>query len=186
MGPVNKLQEVRYPNGRLTTDHDVTESKRRLWVAQIAALPAKLRAAVDGPSEAQLNQHYRPEGWTARQVVHHLADEHINGFTYFKMAITEDEPVIKTYNEPRWAVFEDAGAAPIDLSVNLLTALHARWVILLNSLDEKGFARSYIHRRGRISIDDGIQLYAWHGMHHTAHITGLREREGWGVSAPLT
>jgi hypothetical protein len=95
------------------------------------------------------------------------------------MAITEDEPVIKTYNEPRWAETEDAGAAPIELSLNLLTALHARWAILLNSLDEKGFARGYIHRRGRISIDDGIQLYAWHSLHHTAHITGLREREGW-------
>lgn len=123
----------------------------------------------------EVNRH---EGWTARQIVHHLADEHINGFTYFKMAITEDESIIKMYNEPRWTETEEAGAAPIELSVNLLTALYARWVILLNSLNEKGFARGYIHRCGRISIDGGIQLYAWHGLHHTAHITGLRSVRG--------
>jgi hypothetical protein len=95
------------------------------------------------------------------------------------MAVTEDEPVVKTYDEPRWAETADACEAPIELSLNLLTALHARWVILLNSLDGKGFARGYIHRRGRISIDAGIQLYAWHSLHHTAHIMRLREREGW-------
>jgi hypothetical protein len=178
MAPVDKLEEIRYPIGRLTIDPDSAESKRRLWIEQIASLPAKLRAAVDGLSDAQLNQRYRPEGWTARQVVHHLADEHLNGFTYFKMAMTEDDPVVKTYNEPRWAETEDACEAPIELSLNLLAALHARWVILLNSLDEKGFARGYIHRRGRISIND-VQLYAWHSLHHTAHITGLRERERW-------
>jgi hypothetical protein len=179
MTPVDKLEEIRYPIGRLTIDPDVTEPKRRLWIAHIAALPSNLRAAVDGLSDVQLNQPYRPEGWTVRQVVHHLADEHVNGFTYFKMAITEVEPVIKTYNEPHWAETKDACEAPVELSVNLLTALHARWVILLDSLNDKGFARAYIHRRGRVSIDDGIQLYAWHSLHHTAHILGLREREGW-------
>jgi hypothetical protein len=179
MSIVDKLEEIRYPIGRFTIDPDVTESKRRLWIAQIAGAPAKLRAAVDGLSNTQINQPYRPEGWTARQVIHHLADEHINGFAYFKMAITEDEPIVKIYNEPRWAETEDACEAPIELSLNLLTALHARWVILLNSLDDKGVVRGYIHRRGRISIDDGIQLYAWHSLHHTAHIMRLREREGW-------
>jgi DinB family protein len=179
MTKVDKMEEIRYPVGRLTIDSDVTESKRRLWIAQIAELPVKLRAAVEGLSDTRLNQPYRPEGWSSRQVVHHLADEHVNGFTYFKMAITEDEPVVKTYDEPLWAETEDAREASIELSLDLLTALHARWVILLNSLDEKGFARGYIHRRGRISIDDGIQLYAWHSLHHTAHIIKLREREGW-------
>ncbi|MGH9846690.1 MAG: YfiT family bacillithiol transferase [Blastocatellia bacterium] len=179
MTPVDTLEEIRFPIGRLTIDPDITESKRRLWIAHIAALPANLHAAVDGLSDIQLNQRYRPEGWTVRQVVHHLADEHVNGFAYFKMALTEDDPVIKTYNEPLWAETKDAIEAPIELSVNLLTGLHARWAILLNSLDDKSFARAYIHRRGRISIDDGIQLYAWHCLHHTAHITELRKREGW-------
>ncbi len=179
MIPVDKLEEIRYPIGHLTIDPEVNGSKRELWIADIAALPSNLRDAVAGLSDVQLDQRYRPEGWTVRQVVHHLADEHVNGFTYFKMAITEDEPVIKTYNEPLWAETKDACAAPVELSLSLLAALHARWVILLNSLDDKDFARAYIHRRGRVSIDDGIQLYSWHSQHHTAHITGLREREGW-------
>ena len=179
MTPVDKLEGIRFPIGRLMIDPAVTDSKRGLWIAHIAALPSNLRAAVKGLSDAQLNERYRPEGWTVRQVVHHLADEHVNGFTYFKMAITEDEPVIKTYDEPSWAETKDASEAPTELSLDLLTALHARWVILLKSLDDEGFARAYIHRRGRVSIDDGIQLYAWHSQHHTAHITGLREREGW-------
>jgi DinB superfamily len=179
MTPEEKLEAVRFPVGRFTIDPEVTESKRRLWVGHMAALPANLRAAVDGLSEAQLDRRYRPEGWTVRQVVHHLADEHVNAFTYFKMALTEDEPVIKTYSEPRWAETEDARAAPVELSLTLLAALHARWVFLLNSLDDEGFGRAYVHRRGRVSIDDGIQLYAWHGLHHTAHILSLRVREGW-------
>lgn len=174
-----KLEAIRFPIGRFTIDPDVTESKRRLWVGYMAALPANLRAAVDGLSEAQLDRSYRPGGWTVRQVVHHLADEHVNAFTYFKMALTEDEPVIKTYSEPRWAETEDARAAPVELSINLLAALHARWVVLLHSLDDEGFGRAYVHRRGRVSIDDGIQLYAWHSLHHTAHILRLRAREGW-------
>jgi hypothetical protein len=142
-------------------------------------MPSELRAAVSGLSEAHLDQRYRSEGWTVRQVVHHLADEHLNAYAYFKMALTEDEPVVKLYNEPRWAETEDARVAPVELSIDLLSALHARWVLLLHSLDDEGFGRGYIHRRGRISLDVGIQLYAWHGMHHTAHITTLRQREGW-------
>lgn len=178
MTPDENLEALRFPIGRFTTDPEVTGLKRRLWVGHMAALPANLRTALGGLSEARLDRRYRPEGWTVRQVVHHLADEHINAFTYFKMALTEDEPVVKTYDEPRWAETGDARAAPVELSVNLLTGLHARWVVLLNSLDEEGFGRAYIHRRGRVSIDDAIQLYAWHGLHHTAHIVGLREREG--------
>lgn len=179
MTPEEKLEAVRFPIGRFTVDPDVAESKRGPRIGHIAALPANLRAAVASLSEEQLDRRYRPEGWTARQVVHHLADEHVNAFTYFKMALTEDEPVVKTYDEPRWADTEDARAAPVELSLDLLTGLHARWVVLLNSLDEEGFGRAYIHRRGRVSVDDAVQLYAWHGLHHTAHIVGLREREGW-------
>jgi hypothetical protein len=179
MTPEEQLESVRFPIGRFTIDPDVTAAKRGLWIGRMAALPAGLRAAVGGLTEAQFDRRYRPGGWTARQVVHHLADEHVNAFTYFKMALTEDEPVIKTYDEPRWAETEDARAAPVESSLNLLSGLHARWAVLLNSLDDESFGRAYIHRRGRVSIDDGIQLYAWHGLHHAAHIVGLREREGW-------
>ena|ERR1700759_4983084 len=179
MTPEVGLENIRFPIGRFTIDPDVTESKRRQWIAHIAILPANLRAAVADLSDTQLDQRYRPEGWTARQVVHHLADEHLNAFTYFKMALTEDDPVIKPYTEPLWAETKDARGAPVELSLDLLTGLHARWVILLTSLGDKDFARAYIHKRGRITIDDGIQLYAWHSRHHTGHIMGLRERNGW-------
>jgi hypothetical protein len=179
MTPEENLEALRFPIGRFTVDPNVTASKRRLWIGHLAALPANLRSALGGLGESRLDRRYRPGGWTARQVVHHLADEHVNAFAYFKMALTEDEPVVKTYDEPRWAETEDASAAPVELSLNLLAGLHARWVVLLQSLDDEGFGRAYVHRRGRVSVDDGIQLYAWHGLHHTAHIVGLREREGW-------
>lgn len=176
---MDKLEKIRYPIGRFRKDPEVTVSKRKDWISQIAMLPEKLHATVEGLSNDQLNQRYRPDGWTIRQVVHHLADEHINGYSYFKMAITEDEPVIKLYSEPLWAETKDAREAPIELSLNLLSGLHARWVLFLNSLDNKDFARTYVHRRGNLSIDDGIQLYAWHGNHHTAQIKSLKERKGW-------
>jgi len=176
----NDSEEIRYPIGRLKLDPEVTEAKRQSWIAHIASLPEHLRSALDGLSERQLDQRYRAGGWTVRQVAHHLADEHLNAFAYFKMALTEDDPAIKTYEEPLWAETTDARQAPIALSLSLLTALHARWVLLLRSLGEKEFARGYSHpSRGRVSLDDGIQLYAWHGLHHAAQITGLRVREGW-------
>jgi hypothetical protein len=158
----------------------VTPANRAEWIGQIAEAPANLRLAVAGSNDEQLSQRYRDGGWTLRQVAHHLADEHLNAFGYFKKAATEDDPAVNVYEEPRWADTKDAREAPIELSLDLLTALHARWAILLNSFAEKDFARAYVHgRRGRVSLDEGIQLYAWHGRHHTAHITSLRDREGW-------
>src|SRR6266566_2076091 len=180
------LDPIRYPIGRVTIVTDITPADRSRWIAQIADAPAKLRSALAGLSDQQLNRRYREGGWTLRQVAHHLADEHLNAFGYFKKAVTEDSPLVNIYEEPRWAETKDAREAPIELSIDLLTALHARWVILLNSLDQKDFARAYQHgRRGRVSLDEGIQLYAWHGLHHTAHITGLREREGWHAQGSI-
>ncbi len=176
----DSLDGIRYPIGRVTIITDVTPADRRRWIAEIAGAPARLRLALTGLSDRQLDRRYREGGWTLRQVAHHLADEHLNAFSYFKKAATEDDPAVNVYEEPRWAETEDARTAPIDLSLDLLTALHARWVILLNSLEQEDFARAYQHaRRGRVSLDEGIQLYAWHGLHHTAHITRLRDREGW-------
>ncbi|MGH9875849.1 MAG: YfiT family bacillithiol transferase [Pyrinomonadaceae bacterium] len=180
MTSTGDLDAIRYPIGRVKIATDVTPDDRAGWIAQIAAAPARLRAALADLSDRQLDRRYREGGWTLRQVAHHLADEHLNAFGYFKKAATEDDPAVNVYVEPLWAETKDAREAPVELSLALLTALHSRWVILLNSLDEKDFARAYVHgRRGRVSLDEGIQLYAWHGRHHTAHITSLRDREGW-------
>jgi uncharacterized damage-inducible protein DinB len=180
MTSANDLDAIRYPIGKVKIVTEVAPADRAQWIAQIAAAPSNLRAAVADLNEEQLSQSYREGGWTIRQVAHHLADEHLNAFGYFKKAATEDDPVVNVYEEPRWAETTDAREAPIELSLDLLTALHSRWVILLNSLAPEDFARAYIHgRRGRVSLDEGIQLYAWHGRHHTAHVTSLRERKGW-------
>ncbi len=180
MTPVDNLDSIRYPIGRVRIATEVTPADRRQWVEQIAAAPENLRSALRGLSDPQLDRRYREGGWTLRQVAHHLADEHLNAFGYFKKAATEADPLVSVYLEPRWAETSDAREAPVELSLNLLTALHARWAILLNSFAPEDFARAYQHpRRGRVSLDEGIQLYAWHGRHHTAHITGLRDREGW-------
>jgi uncharacterized damage-inducible protein DinB len=180
MTPANDLDAIRYPIGKVKIVTDVTPADRTRWLEQIAAAPANLRAAVAALNEEQLSQRYREGAWTLRQVVHHLADEHLNAFGYFKKAATENDPVVNVYEEPLWAETNDARVAPVELSLDLLTALHARWVVLLNSLEEADFARTYVHgRRGKVSLDEGIQLYAWHGRHHTAHITSLRESKGW-------
>lgn len=136
------VDEIRYPVGEFRIDPDVTPHKRKMWIEQMAEAPAKLRTALLGLSEEQLDACYRKDGWTLRQVVHHLADAQLNGFTRFKLALTEDRPAIKTYEEDLWSETADGREAPVNLSVDLLTALHARWVILLESLAESGFART--------------------------------------------
>ncbi len=160
-------------------DPDVTAEKREGWIAAMAQMPANLRAALAGLSDDQLNTRYREGGWTLRQVVHHLADAHVNGFVRFKLALTEGNPPIKTYEETLWAETRDGREAPVELSLKLLEVLHERWMILLDSIQESDFTRSFSHpERGLMTIDKAIQLYSWHGIHHTAHITGLRERQG--------
>lgn len=180
MSSTATMQEIRFPVGDFSIDREVTAAKRRLWIQQMAEAPANLRAAVSGLSEEQIDTRYREGGWTLRQVVHHLADAQLNGFVRFKLALTEDRPAIKTYEEALWAETADGREAPIELSLTLLEALHRRWVLLLESLPESGFGRSFRHpERGEMTLDAGLQLYAWHGRHHTAHIRGLRERKGW-------
>ena len=135
--------------------------------------------AVRGLSAAQLDTPYRPGGWTIRQVVHHLGESHMNAFIRFKLALTEDNPTIKPYDEDAWAKLKDA-QSPIEPSVTLLDALHQRWVVLLEGLEPADFARPLQHpERGPMTLDSMLQLYSWHGPHHVAHITGLRQREGW-------
>jgi uncharacterized damage-inducible protein DinB len=149
-------------------------------IEQIAETPAKVRAAVEGFTEQQLDTPYREGGWTVRQVVHHLADSHMNAYVRFKLALTEDEPTIKTYEQDRWADTVDSRTAPAEISLLLLDGLHDRWAMLLRSLSAADFARKFTHpEHGKMTLERLLGLYAWHGRHHTAHITGLRDRKGW-------
>ncbi len=172
--------DLRYPIGPFKFDGSANDEQRQILIDQIAETPAKLRQAVAGLTEAQLETPYRPNGWTVRQVVHHLPDSHINSYMRFKLALTEEEPTIRTYHEDRWAELDDARRAPIDVSLTLLEALHSRWVLFLRSLKGKDFERVFQHPEwGLVGIDWSLAMYAWHGRHHVAHITSLRDRMGW-------
>ncbi len=171
--------ELRYPIGKFQPSAP-TEENRKQFLAQIEETPTRLRAAVAGLSREQLDTPYRDGGWTVQQVVHHLADSHMNAYTRFKLALTEDEPTIKPYNETRWAELSDSRTTPAETSLALMDALHERWVNLLRGMSPADFSRKMKHpERGPMSLDDTLALYAWHGRHHVAHITGLRGRSGW-------
>lgn len=153
---------------------------RRKFIAQIAETPAHLRGAIGGLSDSQLDTPYRPEGWTVRQVIHHVPDSHLNSYMRFKLALTEDEPTIKPYAEDRWAELTDGKSGPIEVSLRLLECLHSRWVALLRSMSEADWKRTFRHPDlGLLRLDQNAALYAWHGRHHVAHITALRERMAW-------
>ncbi len=174
------MPDPRYPIGKFQPPAEYNAVTRSGFIQQLDELPAQLRAAVKGLSNEQLNEPYREGGWSLRQVVHHLADSHLNAYTRFKLTVTEDEPTIKTYNEKAWAGLEDSLKADVEVSLVLLKALHQRWVMFLKSLDDTQFQRSYIHpESGKGSLDRILALYAWHGKHHIAHITLLREQQGW-------
>jgi hypothetical protein len=171
--------DLRYPIGKFDRLETLTSEERREHMEAIAATPARLHAAVSGLKPEQLDTPYRPGGWTVRQVAHHLPDSHMNAFIRFKLALTEDEPTIKPYREDRWAELADA-KAPIEPSLALLENLHKRWVLLLRSLAPADFARKLRHPElGLLTLDQTLAMYGWHGRHHVAHITGLRERNGW-------
>ncbi len=172
--------DLRFPVGKFAKQPQIDAAMRRALIAQIADAPGQLAAAVQGLNDAQLDTPYRPDGWTARQVTHHVADSHINAYIRFKLAVTENNPPVKTYQEALWAEQADGRTMPVATSLELLRHLHERWVLWLRSLDEPAFARTAVHPdHGSMRLDDFLQLYAWHGRHHTAHITGLRKRMGW-------
>jgi uncharacterized damage-inducible protein DinB len=172
--------DYRYPIGKFEWEGGLTEERRRQYIDDIAEMPAKLRAAVEGLSEAQLDTPYRDGGWTVRQVAHHLADSHLNAFVRFKLALTEDRPTVKPYDQELWAETPDAKSAPAELSLALVEGLHRRWVIVLRQMSAADFARQLQHpERGLMTLEMVLAMYAWHGRHHVAHITGLRERNGW-------
>jgi uncharacterized damage-inducible protein DinB len=173
-------EDLRYPVGKFAREAQIDAATRSALIAQIAEAPAQLSAAVRGLTDAQLDTPYRPEGWTLRQVAHHVPDSHMNAYIRCKLAVTEPNPPVKTYNEAAWAEQADARRMPVGPSMDLLRLLHERWVLWLRSLDEPAFARTAQHPdMGPMRVDDFLQLYAWHGRHHTAHITGLRKRMGW-------
>jgi hypothetical protein len=172
--------DLRYPVGKFEKVDKLTEAERATCIAQIEEMPARLAAAVAGLNTAQLDTPYRPGGWTVRQLVHHIADSHMNAFTRFKLALTENEPTIKTYEEALWAELADTRTPPIESSMAIIENLHTRWVILLRSLGPSDWPRKFRHPEwGAATVDFLLAQYSWHSRHHVAHITSLRERNAW-------
>jgi hypothetical protein len=179
MSSATPVQDLSYPIGQFAYT-PLSKPQRQAAIETIARTPAKLRAAVHGLSAQQLDTPYRPGGWTVRQVVHHVPDSHANAFFRTKLALTENEPMIKPYDEKRWAELADARLTPIETSLVLLETLHERWNHVLRAMQDADFARTLRHpEHGIRTLDWLVALYAWHGEHHVAHITRLREREGW-------
>lgn len=169
------MTDLRYPVGRLTYDPDVTPDKRRTWIRQIAETPAALRGALTALGTARLDTPYRPGGWTVRQVAHHLPDSHMNAYVRFKLALTEDNPTIKPYDEAAWANLADTADTPVEVSLALLDAVHQRWGVLLASMSDADFRRPLMHpESGAMTLDRLLQMYAWHGRHHVAHVTQVQ------------
>jgi hypothetical protein len=174
------MHDPRYPIGAFEAPASLDTAGRQRLIDEIAATPARLRAAAAGLDDAQLDTPYRDGGWSVRQVIHHVPDSHLNAYLRLKLALTEEPPAIKTYDEAAWAALADSRETPVEVSLMLLEQLHARWVVLLRTLHEDDFARTFRHpERGLVDLDWLLAMYAWHGRHHTAHITSLRERMGW-------
>jgi hypothetical protein len=177
---MKKDEHLRYPIGKFKKPKEFTNELRESLISEIEETPFHLRDAVENLNEDQLNTPYREDGWTVEQVIHHLPDSHMNAYIRIKLALTENEPVIKTYKEDVWAKLEDYITTPINISLTLLDAVHARWVILLKSLKPEQFKRKLRHPEiGLIDIDWCIAQYAWHGKHHIAQINSLKQRMGW-------
>jgi len=174
------VTDPRYPIGKFSFSDPPDQAQREKLINDIEQAPQKLRAAVQGLSDKQFNTPYRDGGWTVRQVVHHLPESHMNAYIRFKLALTEDRPMIKPYMEDRWAQLSDVQATPPQVSLALLECLHARWVPLLRTLKADDWKREFEHPElGAVSLANNLALYAWHGRHHVAHITELRKRMGW-------
>ena len=174
------MDDLRYPVGKFTPPSAYGPEGRQAFIREIAALPVNLRAAVAGLTPEQIQHPYRDEGWSVAQVVHHLADSHLNAFARFKLALTEDNPRIKPYDQDAWAALADGRTAEAEASLSLVEGLHSRWIVLLGGLGRGDWARTMDHpERGKITLDYTLELYSWHCRHHVAHITGLRQRKGW-------
>jgi hypothetical protein len=174
------MTDLRYPIGPAPSRMSLTPEERRTMVDEIAAAPARMRKAVVDLDDRQLDTPYRDQGWTVRQVVHHVADSHLNAYVRLKLAVTEDEPTIRPYDEAAWARLGDYETTHIATSLMLLEALHERWIHVFRCLEEADYARKFRHPdHGLVTIDWLVAMYAWHSRHHVAHITSLRERQSW-------
>jgi uncharacterized damage-inducible protein DinB len=173
-------KDPRYPIGKFKLDAFPTAEERTNLIADIEKTPATLRTAVRDLTPQQIETPYREGGWTVRQVVHHVPDSHMNAYIRFKLALTEDEPTIKPYEETRWAQLEDSRSTPVEVSLSLMDSLHDRWVRVLKAMQPEQWKRTFRHPEiGTISLEKTLILYAWHGKHHVAHITELRKKMGW-------
>lgn len=174
------MADPRFPIGKFNGQPPANAAEREKFLKDVEETPNRLRAAIQGLSEEQLNTPYRDGGWTVRQVIHHVPDSHLNSYIRFKLALTESEPTIKPYAEDRWAQLADSEITPIEVSLALLESLHRRWSLLLRSLQPEDWKKTFRHPEiGLMTLDQNLALYSWHGRHHVAHITGLRERMGW-------
>ena len=178
--PVNNIEELKYPIGKYRPPVEIDRVQRAEWIQSIDALPGELSIAVSGFSGSQLDTPYRDGGWTVRQLVHHVADSHMNSQIRFRLALTEDVPLIKAYDEKLWAELADVKAEPVEISLRLLAGLHARWTALLRCMRDSDYQRRLRHpESGELALDWLLGLYAWHGSHHVAHISGLKKRMSW-------
>jgi DinB superfamily len=177
---MTELEKLRYPVGRFTPPTGNLREDREACIDTLRHAPDRLRAAVLGLTDAQLDTPYREGGWTIRQVVHHLADSHAYAYLRAKHALTEDWPTIKAYNESDWAKLGDSRTLPVDFSLAMVSAVHGRLVGLFQTLADADFDRGFVHpERGKVTLATNLAIYAWHSRHHTAHITSLRARQGW-------
>jgi uncharacterized damage-inducible protein DinB len=174
------MTDPRYPIGKFSYEGPPTEEQKKKQLDDIAQTPANLRAALKGLSDKQIETPYREGGWTLRQLAHHVPDSHLNAYIRFKLALTEDDPTIKPYAEDRWAQLTDTATTPVEVSLTLLDSLHTRWVTLLRSLKPDDWKRTFRHPElGQVTLEKSLALYAWHGRHHVAHVTSLRDRKDW-------
>ena len=177
---IAELEQLRYPIGQFQAPEYITDTHIKLWIKDIELLPSQMRLAVAGMNDEQLDTPYRPDGWTVRQTVHHVADSHINGYTRIKLALTEDNPTIKPYEEHLWAELPDS-KLDVDMSLRMLDSVHTRWAEILRSINKVQFERTFYHPGNQKSyaIDYHTGLYSWHGRHHVAHIENLKLRMAW-------
>ncbi|MFA9436914.1 MAG: YfiT family bacillithiol transferase [Candidatus Bathyarchaeota archaeon] len=172
--------DIIYPIGKGELEGEITPERRIKWIKDLEDAPKLLREAVEGLDDEQLDTPYREGGWTIRQIVHHLTDSNINSYVRFKLAVTENQPTIKTWEQSDWAVLEDAVSMPVDVSLSLLDSLHQRWVVFLKSLTEEDMKKKFVHPEGGVlTVEENIWNYSWHSRHHTAQITASRERKSW-------